>query len=409
MAIVFSLFAFLEIQSNLYKFDEGYCECWYKIPVSDIFSMDEVDKNKDTLVKQYSYKITIYAGKDSIFREGIKRAMVTSKQNSDYILDYFPLYLTEGNFSYRLSISCGGETKIIDGVYEVLPDTAIFWLSDLILSNRTQKDGTFMRNGIQFYPSIPPVYSNKDTLFSYIEIYGLVPDSLFYVIHYKIMDSLSNLLFDKSFSRLKYNYKQFDTISIYLGTYPAGIHNLIVAVFEPALKLNAQKKCNFTIREFLPEIIDKPYAWEINYLVSENEYKKFSGLSYTQKVQYLKKFWSKRNYSEFERNMLEADAKFSTSFKRGRDTPQGRFYIVNGPPDEIKKYGLEAIRTPNKFRDGEFERAQEVWIYEAKGIEIFFKDTNDDGIYELIRINPLGYQDGVDVLKNREELKGYFR
>ncbi|MGQ9535495.1 MAG: GWxTD domain-containing protein, partial [bacterium] len=405
----FILFAFLEIQTKLYKFDEGYCEFWYKIPVSDIFSMDEIDKNKDTLVKKYSYRITLYADKDSIFKEGIKKAVITSKQASDYILDYFPLYLTAGKFSYRFLISSFGETKIKEGVFEVLPETTTFYLSELMLFSKAQKDERFMRNGIQFYPLITPIYSNRDTLFSYIEIYGLVPDSLFYVARYQVFDSLRNLLLDRKYIRSKYEYKQFDTLSIYLGNYPAARYSLFVEIFEPALQLSACKECNFTVKEFLPDIIDKPYAWEIKYLVSENEYKKFCGLSHTQKVQYLKRFWSKRDYAEFEKRLIEADTRFSTSFKRGRDSPQGRFYILNGPPDEIRRYGVEAIITPDERRGGELERAQEVWIYESKGIEVLFRDNNGDGIYELIRTNPLGYQDKEDYFKNHRELEGYFR
>lgn len=408
MMIVFVLFTFIEIKTELYIFDEGYCEFWYKIPVSHIFSMDEISGKKDTLIKEYSYEIIIFAQNhpDSTFKKGIKRAAVIAgkKTDYDYIIDYFPLYMSEGRFKYRFSISSYGEAVKADGEFEVLPDTATFYLSDPILANKNFRDSVFMRNGIPLIPLINPEYSNRDTLFSYIEVYGLVPDSLFYEIYYKIKDSLSNILLEKSFVRPKYEYKQFDTFSIYLGDYSSGSYTLNITIYEPALSQVSIKDCSFQIKERLPDITEMPYAWEIEYLVSEKEYKNFCDMDYAQQVQYLKRFWAKRNYQEFERRLLEADARFFTSFKKGRDTPMGRFYILNGPPDEVRHRVMAIGGSAAKYKRGYFDENTEVWVYESKGVEVIFMDDNRDGIFELKGSISLRYEND-ETLKDREELR----
>lgn len=406
MGIVIIIFGFIEIQTKLYRFDEGYCEFWYKMPVSHIFSNDEIFLNKDTLIKEYSYEIAIFSlnQPDSTFKKGIKKAMVIANKKNDYIVDYFPLYMPEGRFKYRFSISSYGEAVKADGEFEVLPDTTTFYCSDPILANKNFRDSVFMRNGIPLIPLINPEYSNRDTLFSYIEVYGLVPDSLFYEIHYKITDSVSNILMEKSFVRPKHEYKQFDTFSIYLGDFSSGSYGFNITVYEPALNLFALRNCGIRIKERLPDITEMPYAWEINYLVSEKEYKKFCGMGYNQQVQYLKRFWARRNYKEFEKRLLEADEKFSTSFKKGRDTPMGRFYILNGPPDEVRHRVMAIGGSAAKYKRGYCDENTEIWVYESKGVEVIFMDDNRDGIFELKGSISLRYEND-ETLKDREELR----
>lgn len=398
----------IDIQTKLYRFDDGYCEFWYQIPLTKIFSTGELSASEDSITKQYTYEITLYSQEtgDSISRKGIKGTVIKANQKFDYIIDCFPLYLHSGKFTYKFVINPGGELIIKEGMIEVIPETTLFYLSDIVLSKVGKRELIFHRK-IDLFPLIIPEYTNMDTLFAYIEIYGLVPDSLFFEIYYRIIDNSSAIVFNKSFKRVKFDYEQFDTISIPLSNYISGYYSLFIEVFDPASGLRAKKDCSFRVREVLPEVLDKKFAWEIRYLVSEKEYKKFQKMAYSQQVEYLKRFWAKRDYKKFEKRLLEVDEKFSTSFIRGRDTPMGRFYILNGPPDEIKKYGLEKILTPTKYRDGELERSQELWIYETMGIEVLFKDTNNDGVYELINISKIGRQEREDWQKDRRELERF--
>lgn len=136
--------------------------------------------------------------------------------------------------------------------------------------------------------------------------------------------------------------------------------------------MSIQKSCEFKISEIDFDITDKPYAREIKYLVSEKEYKKFLKMSHSNQIEYLKKFWSKRDYKSFEKRLLEADQKFSTSNLKGRDTNQGRFFILYGPPDEIEYRPMETTGAP-----------AQVWHYEARGWSLLWCDSDNDGNYEL--------------------------
>ncbi|MEO0094731.1 MAG: GWxTD domain-containing protein [candidate division WOR-3 bacterium] len=379
------------IETALYQFEEGYCEFWYKIPAENIFSIDELSAPADSIVKHYLYRFVVYIEKnDSVLKEGEKYTIIKNTSNKEnYIFDYFPLYLPSGNFSFYFEIASGGEMIRKKGRIEVLPDTALFYTSDLLLSGNIRKNKGFYRKGVELIPLIKPEYSNRDILFCYTEIYGLVPDSLFYGVHYQIKDDKRRIIYDNSFKRLKYDCTQFDTLSILLENFSAGEYTISVEIVEPTLNVKVQKKSRFKIIESLPDITDEPLAWEIKYLISEKEYKKFLKMSKEEKKLYLKKFWSKRNYKEFETRVLEADRKFSTPFIRGRDTPMGKYYIINGPPDEVRSYVMPPPKRSEVLYGSHISEPQVVWVYELKGLQVIFKDINNDGTFELIGVSKL--------------------
>ncbi len=367
-----------ELYTKYFVFNDNYAEIWYLIPAEKVYSLHSIS---DSLY-EYKYHIVINSENgDRIIREGIKGIRIESAKIGSFVLDCFPIFLYPAKFYYKINISLFGEMYSGSGEFEVTSDTVLFYLSDIVLGSKTRCDTLFSRKSIKFTPKILPEYSNLDTLFSYLEIYGLVPDSLFYLVHYQIKDSLNQIVYECELMRLKYEYSQFDTISISLWHYHEGSFKLIVEIFDPALNIKSRKESIFHIKEVLPEIVNALFAWEIKYLVSDQEYKNFRKKTRAEQIKYLKKFRSKRNYKEFEKRLLEADARFSTSFIKGRDTPMGRYYINNGPPDEIHVYGPDiATSVDVRYKGAHIDEPQEVWIYESKGIQVIFKDKNKDGI-----------------------------
>lgn len=361
----------LTIACDYYRFDHGYVEFWYQIPLSNIFS----SITEETITKRYAYRIVVYsqAGQDSIVKEGIKGAQVGDERWGDYIIDYFPLSLFPGKFTYQLKVSSGGETACKKAEIEIASDTILFACSDLILSRKTRVPAKFVRQGIELTPLIVPEYSNQDTLYSYLEIYGLVPDSLFYNVKYQIFDVKDNILLEKKEGRLKYDYSQVETLSIPLNNLGDGNYKIVTEVFDPALNLRSTRNRRFKIKESFYDLANMKFCYEIQYFVSKDEYKRFCQLDNNKKQKYLKKFWSKIDYGQFEKRLLEADDKFSTSLMKGRDTNQGKFYIQNGPPDEIEYRPMET-----RGKEGQ------VWHYESRGLHILFCDLNGDGNYEIV-------------------------
>lgn len=408
--LVLMVITLMHYDVECYRFEDGYSEIWYQIPVSHIFSLEELSSaTKDSISKKYYYRVKIYdmVKQDSSFFEGTKGKFIHIKQKDDYFIDFIPVYLYPGNFSYRLTIGSLGERLAFEGKIDINEDTLLLSLSDIILGRKTK--GNFICHGYPFTPAIAGIFPNSNILFSYVEIYNLLPDSLYYKIQYSIIDSLGKVVLEDHRQYQKFNYSQMDTFTVKLTDLIDGIYTFAIDIFDPSSNSSISCSKRFRIISLSDETAEMKFYKEIKYLVSNEEYKKFCLLSEVEKKAYLKKFWAKRDYRQFEKRLIEADTRFSTSFNRGRDTPQGRLYILNGSPDEIRKYGLEAIRTPDKYRDGEFERAQEIWIYEAKEIEVLFRDNNGDGIYELIRTQALGHQDIKNYFKTHRELEGYFR
>ncbi len=371
MFILWYLFATVRLNTHAYQFDEGYVEFWYQIPITDIFF---TPISSDSFKGEVSYDFVVYEpGGDSTVRQG-RRVFFSEKLNiGDYVFDCFPLWLYPGHFVCKLVINTGGEVAKSEKKIAICSDTISFYSSDILLSKKKIYGSAFKRHDITFTPIISCTFSNLDTLFSYFEIYGLIPDSLLYEVRYQILNNKSKIVYDAYFKRPKYEYRCYDTISIFLGNFSTGNYTLKVEVFEPALNMLIQKGVGFKVKKALFDITEARYAREIKYLVSEKEYKKFLKMDYPRLIDYLKKFWSKRNYKEFEKRLLEADEKFSTSNLRGRDTNQGKFYILNGPPDEIEYRPMETTGAP-----------AQVWYYESKGLLLLWCDSNGDGDYELM-------------------------
>uniref|UniRef100_A0A7C4TFG0 GWxTD domain-containing protein n=1 Tax=candidate division WOR-3 bacterium TaxID=2052148 RepID=A0A7C4TFG0_UNCW3 len=396
-SLIFLLISLIRLETDCYRFNEGYVELWYRIPLSDICSSTELTSGGDSIVKSYTYRLFIYESskKDSAISEGVKQAIVKSENPGDYIIDCVPIYLYPGKFFYQIDLHSGGDRISKNGEIEIPADTILFSCSDLILSKKGVRDVKFIRHSIELMPVIIPEYSNRDTLFIYFEIYGLIPDSLYYEVQFRITDHTDSVVFDEKRQRTKYNNIQFDTLFIPLIDFIDGNYRISIEVFDPASNTTAATSEGFWIKTaLLDDITKKRFYYDIQYLVSANEYKKFCNLNEDQKKIYLKRFWQRHNYSQFEKRLRDADEKFSTPFLKGRDTPQGKFYIQNGPPDWIDNQVMEAKQKP-----------AQIWHYEAKGVYVLFIDKNNDGVYELIK--ELNFnQDGMDELR---ELEGYIK
>jgi len=376
---IFFLISLTNLDTDCYRFDEGYAEFWYKIPLSEIFSFDALFSVKDSIMKKYTYRFAIYSetGKDSVILEGIKGAIIKAERSGDYIIDHIPLYLYPGRFFYQFELSSGGARAIKKGEIEMPSDTMLFSGSDLILSKKSRQEPKFIRHGIGLNPLLIPEYLHGDTLFSYFEVYGLVPDSLFYEVKYQVADSTDSIILTKKLRRLKYDYIQADTFTMVLD-FIDGRYRFLIEVFDPASDKKISRSKGFRVKIMFDEA-GKKFYYDIQYLVGPKEYKKFCQLNEHQKKFYLKKFWSKNNYWQFEKRLIGADERFSISELKGRDTERGKFYIKNGPPDEIEKFSMAS-----------WARPFEVWHYYSGGYDALFCDIKDDGNPRLIKILKAG-------------------
>lgn len=381
---ILSVITTFQFTMNIYRFEGNYVEAWYQVPLSQIISPEEsLSTLKDTIFKKYSYCLNIYSRekRDSARIEGVKGAYVSSVQQTDYFIDYIPLYLYPGNFSYRFIIESGSYRNTYEGDIEIPSDTILFYCSDLILGSINRKS-RFVCHGCTFALSIDQAFTNRDTLFSYMEIYGLVPDSLCYKVKYQIVDSFDNTVFEEHKQRLKYAYTQIDTFKVALCDFSDGNYTYMVEVFDSALNASISRQKRLSIQFLFDETAHMQFYRDIYYIISTDEYKKFSTLGDYEKKRYLKNFWAKNDYWQFEKRVLETDEKFATNVLKGRDSERGRFYIKYGPPDDIDDMPIT-----------DWGRPFEIWHYYAQGYRVMFCDKNCDGNPVIIKIFRPGVED----------------
>lgn len=384
---ILCVFVSLPLNFDIYRFGNNYIEVWYQIPIEQIFSPQELIYTVgDSIFKKYSYRLDIYntEKKDSAYIEGNKGAYINVREHENYFIDYFPVYLYPGEFNYHFSISAGSYTSLYDGEIVLPLDSVVFFASDLILA-RQGKKGLFKRHEYSLIPVTDRTFTKWDTLLSYIELYGLVPDSLQYMISYEISDSLSKIVFSKERKSQKYAYEQVDTSTILLEKLNEGIYTITVTINDPARPTPLVAQRQFRIISPYNIIAEMEFYEDIKYLIDPAEYSKYMKLPYSEKKIYLMEFWEDHNYWLYEKKIREADDKFSTRLLDGRDSERGKYYIKNGPPDEIESKPME-----------EWARPLEIWHYFAHGYHVVFSDIKSNGNPMLVKILRPGEEIGEE-------------
>jgi hypothetical protein len=328
------LISLFPLTVDVYRFDDGYAELWYEIPVAQMLSQDYYPR-QDTLFHQYTYRLNVYhiEENDSATITGVKGASIAPGCQDDYFIDYIPLHLYTGTFRYDLHISSGPSVFVYRNDIHILPDTMTLGCSELVLG-RKDFSGNISFHGHAFNPVLKRSYARRDTLLSFLELYGLIPDSLYYMVRYTLTDSTESRFFEKIRRTLKHDYTQIDTNSIALAGLASGQYQLTVHVED------SSSRCMVTRRQFF-YVAESMLPGEIS----------------------------------MEQRLREADDLFSSSTLRGRDTKRGQYYSESGPPNEIEKLVLAQSGT-----------ILEVWHYYREGNDVLFSDIAGDDNPRLIAV-----------------------
>ncbi|UCG92858.1 MAG: GWxTD domain-containing protein [candidate division WOR-3 bacterium] len=376
MNIVFvSLIFSTSLAVDCYRFEGGYVEVWYQIPAQSFLAAEELTSTQ-TVTKEFSFHLSIYNEEtaDSANIEGRQRVHITDRQQDDFIINSFPVHLYPGRFYYIFKITSEDNNWFSDGHIEIPLDTLLFTSGDIVLGKK-RAESEFRFRDVSFVPSLHLEFTRYDALFSYLEIYGFIPDSLSYNVCYTIRDSQGNVVFENRDKRLKYAYNQLDTFALNLGSLEEGDYTFSIEILDPAVEQTINRTKNFKIIQPPADIARMKYYSAIHYIVTPGEYRTFQRLTESEKKAYLKDFWSERDYWQFEERLREADAQFSTGTLNGRDSERGKYYIRNGPPDDVEIVPMAGVARPF-----------EVWHYYSAGHDILFSDIKDDGNSRLVKI-----------------------
>lgn len=361
------------LEVNVYRFESGSVEIWYRLPISVLRVAVAMDISKDSVEADYSYWISIRNedGTDSASIDGRKSLYLSGREVDEFVIDHIPLALYAGRFQYDFRVHAGRADYDDHGILEIAEDSDYLCCSDMVLGRDSH--GRFLFHGMPILPILGDQFTPDDRLVSYLEVYGLVPDSLYYEIGYRIEDQFSVMVQQDKKKVLKYDYAQVDTHSIDLSKYVCGEYKYIVEISDPASASNTVCSAMFSITS--PVLAAEHGSFhDLRYLISADEYQKFLKLSETEKKIYLKEFWFRNDYTVFQARLAEADRRFSAGKLKGRDSERGRLFIKLGPPDEIEVISMTM-----------WSRPFEVWHYYAKN-DFLFCDTKNDHNPRLIRV-----------------------
>jgi len=362
-----------QLDLNVYRFDNGYVEVWYQIPVSSLVDAQHSQATAAVFYDVYSYRFRIknVDGSDSAYFEDEKTVITGDGVTDGLIIDYFPLNLYSGRFEYDMHITAVGGQMQRDGMIEVTPDDGSLACSDVIIG-RFGHD-VFSFHDISFLPVLNAEFTDREDLFSYLEVYGLLPDSLFYEVVYRVLDAQGAVLLEERRKVLKYDYIQVDTHSVDLSRLAGGRYDYSITLEDPSSSSSVARLTSFSLRKVGGYVAHDLYA-DIKYFISVKEYNEFMKLTESQKDIYLKDFWLRHDRIDLENRVSKADQRFSVGKVLGRDTERGRLYILQGPPDEIETVPIAT-----------WSRPFEVWYYYGIN-DYLFCDIKNDNNPRLIRV-----------------------
>ncbi len=316
-----------------------------------------------------------------------------SEKLLNFSIDKFWASLSPGEYDVSFSIFDLNSKNTGKALFKVssLEKDTLLYTSDLqlLLSMYPGEDSVFGRFGYVQIPNPSSIYgAERDTLFFYMELYNLYPDTVPYFVRYYILDERGNPI--RVTSPMKKSKLELPVVrdGILLKGLQTGKYTIKVQVVDPSSGKSVEDERGFVYYSAgapgQEESQEMKYFYFIDYYASPSDLRELESLPEEGKVLYLRKFWKKFDptpstdynefFVEFVRRCKYADANFSLPEKPGRLTDRGRIYIKYGPPDERNRVTFELT-----------SRNREHWIYYSGGLKEFvFVDLKNTGDFELV-------------------------
>jgi len=334
------------------------------------------------LGRDYELTIEIYSEGKRVLLESEKKKV---PENALYIVDGHEVVAKPGKYDVIFRVSSNGREAHARFPVEIREYDRLN-LSSLVLVSRFYEDTSrapFRRGDVGFLPN--PSASFKDTLKYFFEIYDLSPDSSKLMVRWYIHKG--NKLMAQGTPRII----PVNLSSIYYrGNIPVvkldnGRYRITFEVVDMGQGIKRTISRDFRINRQVIAM-DDDIRYFIDYIATPQELSEFKKIKDEErKKEWIEKFWLKKDptgtfYPVFRQRVLEADAKFSTPFKKGRYTDMGRVYILFGMPDEIKREEIVVS-----------QKAYQMWIYYSNNLKFVFYDQFNTGEYKLTASNVPGF------------------
>ncbi len=334
------------------------------------------------LRRDYELTIEIYSGGKRVLLESEQKRV---PDNAVYIVDGHEVVARPGKYDVMFRVSSAGKESSATFPVEIEEHERLN-LSSLVFVSRFYEDPSrapFHRGELGFLPN--PSASFSDTLRYFFEIYDVVPDSSRLVVRW-YMERDGKLV-----ARGTPRVVPVKLASMYyMGNIPLadldnGRYRLTFEVVDIPYGLKRTVSREFTVnRQELA--MDDDIRYFIDYIATPEELAEFRSIKdENRRREWIEKFWMRRDpagtfYPVFRQRVLEADAKFSTPFKKGRYTDMGRVYILFGMPDEIRREEIDVA-----------QKSYQMWIYYSNNMKFVFYDQFNTGEYRLTASNVPGF------------------
>lgn len=329
-----------------------------------LVSLDRPDSLSDTLYRQFTIPSFQYA----------------AKQQLSFIIQ-FGLHIPAGNFRYIVGIASGDKRGSVQR--EIKIDRGNYRMSDILLAEKIAFDtvGSELRKGdLKVYPHPSHRFNERyENIYLYYEIYDVAVDTNHFRINYIIKDSTRQIIAQIPRQVGKQYESQAINFALSTKDFDSGEHLLTIELRDEENQLLAQKETSFEIVRTTRKELDfegMPYYEEIEYFLTQREYRDFLNFSKDGKKRYLKRFWSQHNYYEIARRFEYAAENFREGNVPGHEVDRGRVYIKYGEPDEIQKSVISV----------ELAKPYEFWEY-YNGYKFIFLDIRETNEYTLVWTN----------------------
>jgi len=288
-------------------------------------------------------------------------------------------------------------------------------ISDIDLCTRIvpsdDKSNLFYKNSYQVVPNPSLLFGSKVTpvVFSYAELYNLVPNQTYCIVS-GVIDANGNFVKQQKRMR-KYSARNVvDVSSLNIYSIPSAKYKFVllltdtnskelarsekdIYIYNPHIQINSGPVSVSAI-DFLSysdsEIIDE--FKKAKYIATSDDIDAFKKLNTPEaRREFLANFWKEvearyRGRGDITRafymdRVNRASQKFSLGSQDGWKTDRGRIYVLYGEPDEIQR-----------FPSSESGKPYEIWYYNQieGGVYFVFVDRTGFGNYELVHSTKRG-------------------
>ncbi len=441
---------FIPIQVD-YACFKGSNKTYTEIYLSFAQSSLIYNSQKDSTFVAHFDQVVEIKQQDSVvqtIKRNYKNSIVNPNEinRTNQFIDVFAVELEPG--TYQLLATIHDQTSQKTGDYSLELTIPVFSkefaVSHLQLSTKIEKtdreSNYSAKNNIEIMPNPSCTFGlGVPMLYFYFEVYNLKIDSVGnnkYSYHYYISNSEGQRLRDYP-EKIKSN--NANTVAEASGsnviTLNSDTYYLNLEVKDLLSNTTSSARKKFTIdkpskqsNEKQVEATASGYNEYMNftekelkseferamYIALPEEKKIFANLDLEGMKKFLAEFWKRRDQdpttadNEFKRTYFEnlqiTNSQFSSNFKEGWRTDQGRVLLIYGRPDEIE-------RNPSSISTQPYE----IWHYYSLegGSEFVFGDLSGNGYFELLHstyrneIKDYNWQSRLGGLRSRDQNSGY--